>query len=487
MSLKHKSAKGVFWSGVDSVGANILRITLSIILARLLDVSDFGLVALLGVFISLSETIMQGGFSQALIANRNVSKEDYSTAFVYNLSFSLFAVLIIFVFSKTIASFFEQPLLESMAKVLPFVVVIHALGFVQKVSLRRALNFKALSLINITTTAASGAVAVFMAFNGYGVWSLVFQLILKAILSTILLWVFGRWTFSLKFSKASFLKTFGFGYKVVLANILSSASNSLYNIIIGRAYTVTDLGYFHQARKLSDSLYGLIGKTVYSVSFPALASINEQRLKQQKAYVTFLGATAVVSFPIMTLFIVIARPVFFLFLTEKWAESIPYFQLLCFSGMFVPLIIIAGQTTLLKGRSDMYLKLELLQKAMLVFALLITTQLGIKAMVIGLVAQVVIYFLVTIVAASMMLDITVGKQLLCLKNAFIASLVSAAIVYIIGLLVRSDYLTLVMQSVLYLLVYISILHSWRAEELMLAKELVFDKIKNKALFKRRRI
>lgn len=456
----------MFWSGIDNVGLTIVKIIISIILARLLSPADFGLMAMISIFIAVAESLVQGGFGSALIRKAYITQIDYSTTFIFNLitSFSLYALL--FFSSPLIASFFNQPNLDILTKVVAFVFVIHSFGYIQQVILRKSLAFKKLAIINVFSSVTGGFAGIGMALAGFGVWSLVAQLLTKACTASLMFWRLGSWKMDLSWDKQSFKENFTFGYKLTLAQIINSIAFNAYNLVIGKIYNVSILGTYYQAKKLSEMPTSVIRSVFYSVSFPVLSSVQQDDKRLIKIYLQLMRSAAFITFPVMILLSVIARPLILVLLTEKWLDSIQYFQILCFSGMLLPLMGITVNIPLIKGRSDVVLKLEIFFKAQMIFFLFITAFMGLKAMIFGILVQVLVQFLVNLVYVSRFLNISFIKQLANIFDLFFISCIAAGITYLLKYMITNSVILLVSQSTLFVSIYIIINYIYKAQEII---------------------
>lgn len=479
MSLKKKTVKGLIWSTIDAVGLNVFRILITIVLARLLDPADFGLIAVLNIFIALSEAITKGGFTTALIRRLEVSDKDYSTVFTFNFVLSLLIYFIIYLISPLIADFFNEPSLRSIAKVVALVIVFHAFGLIQNIALRRALNFRALAFVNIVSTVLSGGIGITMAYTGYGVWSLVAQITLKALISTALMWIISKMKVRVGFYQESFKENFNFGYKILLSNIINTLTMNAYNVVIGKLYNTESLGFYYQAKRLSDFSSQIISNVFKSVSFPVLSSIQDDETRLTNAYIQFLRHISFIAFPLMMLLIVVANPLLTMLITDKWLESVPYFQLLCISGMLLPLIVLSGYMPLIKGRSDIFLKMEIFYKSQLMLALIITASFGIKAMIIGMVVQIAIQFFINLTIVSRLYKLSFLFQVGRLKDIFLISFAVSLVTYLLKYVILTNEYLIFVQVFLFTLLYISIQYLIKSKELFEIKNLVTSKILNK--------
>jgi O-antigen/teichoic acid export membrane protein len=476
LGLKQKTLSGLAWSGVDTVGLNLIRVAITIVLARLLQPSDFGLIALLNIFIAISDTLVQGGFSTALIRKVNVSKEEYSTVFIVNLLIGLLLYAAVYAIAPYIALYFNEPLLKPIARVLMLVVIFHSFGIVQNITLKRAINFKRLAIVNISSTILSGGAGIAMAYLGYGVWSLVAQVVFKALLTSLLLWVFGEWRLQLGFSKEAYRENLKFGYKITLANIIGIFTTNIYSVVIAKLYSASSLGFYYQGRKLSETIKMAISTVFKNVSLPVMSSVQENEERLIGVYIQFMRTVSFVTFPLMMLLIVVAQPLLLLLLTEKWAISIPYFQLFCVNGLFFPLIMISGNLPLVKGRSDIYLKFSTLFYFLMILFLLLTAKIGIGAMIIGLVVQTLIQLGVNLWFVSKIINLSFAKQIFSLADIFGVSLLVMLAVYPLKYLVESGPLLLSMQVISFSLLYLVLQHLMKSKELGEVGKIVSSKL-----------
>ncbi len=464
-SLKDKAVNGLLWSSLDAVGLNITRIVITIVIARLLPPADFGLIALINIFIALSATLVNGGFTTSLIRKTNVTIKDYSTVFTLNLLISLFLYVVLFFISPIISNFFDEPELNLITKVVSLVIVFNSFGIVQNISFRRALNFKVLAIVNIVSTIISGCTGIFMAYVGLGVWSLVAQITLKAFISSLLLWTVGNLKPKLGFNIESLKENFNFGYKVLLSDVINIISSNAYNLVIGKIYSTGSLGYYYQAKKLSAFASQIISNVFKNVSFPLLSSIQDDENRLNNIYLRFLRLIAYISFPLMMLLIIIAKPLFVLLLTEKWLESVQYFQLFCISGMLLPLIVLSGYMPLIKGRSDIFLKMEIFFKLQLILALIITFSVSIKAMIVGMVIQVSLQFFINIWLVSRLFKLSFLYQLRKLYDILLISLVVSVLTYCMAYIIHADSYLMFIQIVIFLTLYLGIGYLMKSKEL----------------------
>lgn len=382
-NLKSKAVTGIIWTLFDKVFSQVLSFVVIIILARELTPQDFGLVGMLAIFVLVAESLINSGFSQALIQKQDRSELDFSTVFCINLALALVLYLMLFVSSPIIASFYNSPLLEELSQYLFLVLIFNALCIVPRTKLNIALNFKLLAKVNFTSLIISSGVAIYAAINGCGVWSLVYQQLARSFATMLLLYFLNYWRPSLVFSQVSFKNLFGFGSKLLIAGVLATIVNNLYALLIGRYFGAKDVGYYMQGQKISSILAGTVNSALQGVTFPVMTSVQHDRARLLDIYKRVVEMTAFVVFPVMIGFTFIAEPFVHLFLTEKWLPAVPIIQWLCLAAMLVPLNALHLNILNVIGRSDLFLKTDIIKLPINLVALYIALPYGIEGVVVG--------------------------------------------------------------------------------------------------------
>ena len=383
MSLKQKAVSGILWKFVEQMSRGILAFTISIVLARLLDISDFGLIGMLAIFIALSSILIESGFTAALIQNKNRTNLDYNTVFLFNIFIALVCYAILFFCAPLIATFYGEPLLVSLLRVLGLNLILNSFNTIQLTQLTIKIDFKAIAKVTLTGSAAGGAVGVFMAYTGFGVWSLVAQTLTTTLFSTIVLWSSSVWRPHFVFSLTSLKRMFAYGSKLLIASVYGVSLNNLYNIIIGRVYKSEELGIYTRAMHLPELISATVNSVINSVTFPLMSSINDDRERMLSGYSRMLSMTAFIIFPIMTLLSALSYPFVMLFLTERWIAVVPLMQWLCFARMMTPISSLNLNILQATGRSDLFLWTDLAKLPLFVANIIITVPMGIKYIAIG--------------------------------------------------------------------------------------------------------
>lgn len=382
---QRQAAGSVLWSAIERFSVQGVQYLLSIIIARLLLPSDFGLIAMLGIFIAVAQTFIDGGFANALIQKKNRTEEDYSTVFYFNIVLSVVLYLLLYASAPWIASFYNEPQLEVITKVIGLTLIINSLGIVQQTRLTVALDFKRQALASLMAVILSGSIGVAMAYGGYGVWTLVWFTLLNYLLRVLLLWAFSRWMPLARFSMASFRELFSFGSKILLSSLLHTIYVNLYTLVIGKKFAAAELGYFNRASTLaqfpSTNLTNVIVRAVY----PIQCRMQDDTEQLNRYFILYLRMACYIIFPVMIGMCVLASPLVEALLTVKWLPAVPLLQILCIAYMWDPVMKINHNMLNVKGRSDYFLRAELIKKAVAVLILVISIPFGIQAMCVGLV------------------------------------------------------------------------------------------------------
>lgn len=482
--LKEKTLKGLFWSFLDIISNQGLQFIIQIVLARLLLPKDFGIIGIITIFIALSTTLIDSGFSQALIRNNNANEEDYSTVFIFNLIISIVLYVVLFFSANAISKYFDEPKLILILRVLSLVIIINSFSIIQIVMLTKDINFKTQANINVISSVVSGIVAIVCAYKGFGVWSLVIGTLLMQLIQTVLLCMKNKWRPKLVFNIDSFNKMFGFSWKLLVSGMLDTVYNNVYYLIIGKYFSVSELGYYTNAQKLNDAACQTISMSVQRVSYPVLSKFKDDKDRLKYTYRRIIKTAVFVNFPLMIGLVVIGKPLIILLFGYKWSGSVLFFQYLCFAGMMYPLHAINLDILQVKGRSDLFLRLEILKK--IILTILIVGAITLKLGILGLIASLVLnsyiaYFLNSYYSAEL-INYSTMHQLADIFPAFIISIIMGIVVYASNIFMpNSNLIKLTFGSLLGIITYIVISKVINAEELDVIYKLLLPlvaKLKN---------
>lgn len=473
----------MIWSFTDTMGKQFIQLFVQIILARLLLPEDFGLIGIVMVFIGLSHVFVESGFTKGLIRDPEADQKDFSTVFYINLGVSILLYLGLYAGAGVISDFFDQPKLVAITRVLGLVLIINAFGLIQRTILIKEVNFKVQTQISFLSSVIAGGIAIFMAYRGFGVWALVIKMMLTQLLQAVMLSYYNRWLPSLIFSGSSFKRLFNFGWKLLAASLVASLYKEINYIIIGRLSSAADLGFYTKARSFKDTAANSITKSVKLVSFPVLSSIQNDPVYFKKGYKKIITNSAYISFPVMLGLAAITPQLFPLLLGENWNQAIGYFQILALAGLVQPINAINQNIVQVKGRSDLFLRLEIIKKVIGVLLLMTALLLGLG--VVGLLWATVISSYIGLYISTWYSKDLAGysffEQIKDLRKIIFITLIMGGAVHLAGMLIDLSNLPVVLIQIgVGVTVYTSLSFLWKLDEFYT----IFNgliKVKKKAL------
>lgn len=470
-SLKSKAAKGMAWSAFGTFSSQGISFVIGIILARILMPADYGLIGMLAIFFAVSQIFVESGFSNALIQKIDRTETDYSTIFYFNLLVGLLLYLILFISAPYIADFYRVPDLTLLTRVLSLNILIGAFAIVQQARLKILMDFKTPSLIMVVSVVISGALGIFLAYNGYGVWALVVQSLTGTTLRTILYFVYNKWLPKLIFSRQSLNQLFGFSSKLLAAGLIATVVNNLYSILIGKLFNSTDLGYYTRAKQFPELLANTLTNVLQGVTYPILTSLQNERERMVQVYSRLMRITVFFVMPALTMFALLAEPFIRLFLTEKWMPVVPLIQWLCFARMITPISALNMNILNAIGRSDLFFKVDTSKVPLTLTILILTVPFGLKVVVIGHFVTSAICFFINAYYPGKMFAFGAKRQLIEMKTVIFATLIMSACVSISNQVISNDMMQLISGLLVGPIVYLIAAHLLKIEELNELKEM----------------
>ena len=452
-TLKQATTKGLFWSSVERFSNQGVQFVFSIILARLLSPSDYGIIAMVTIFFAVAQSFVDSGFSNALVRKTDRVEEDLSTCFYFNIGVGIIAYIVLFLIAPLVANFYNQPIHSPIIRITGLEVMLNSLCVVQQALFTIKIDFKSQAKITLSATVISGIVGILLAYQGYGIWALVWQGVASSIVRMGLLWLMSKWRPRKGFSKSSFNYLFGYGSKLLASGLLDTIYNNIYPIVIGKFYNPAQLGNYSRALGWAQLPSANITSILQRVTFPVLSAIQDDTLRLQNSYRRLLKLSAFIVFPLMMGLAAIASPLIRVILTAKWDGCVLYLQILCFALMLYPIHAINLNLLQVKGRSDLFLRLEIIKKIIGVVILIITIPLGITAMCLGMVFSSIICLIVNTYYTSRFIDVGLLTQLKDLRIILINSLVMGGGIYILTSFIDIEGLKLVMGIVIGFLLY----------------------------------
>lgn len=479
-SLKQKATKGVIWSAIDKFGVQFVQFIIGIILARLLTPNEFGLIGMLAIFIAITQSFINSGMSSGLVQKTNRTQEDFSTVFIFNIFISLFFYIILYYSAPYIAEFYEMPQLVPLTRILSVSIIISSFSIVHKSYLTIKLDFKTLAKVNLVSIIISGVISIYSAYQGLGVWALVIQTISVSVISVIMLWYLTNWNPSFLFSKESFKELFGFGSKLLLASLYAQIFNNIYNLAIGKAYSATDLGFYTRSKQFAEFSSGTITGIMQQVTYPILASLQDNRDRMVTVYSRLIRMTAFVIFPSMILLSLLSDSLIKILLGEKWVHAIVLLQWMSLARIFFPINVINMNILNAIGRSDLFLKVDLSKLPLILIVLIFTIPLGVEAVVIGHVITSFIAFFINAYMPGKIFGYGAIKQLKDMRQIMIATLVMLIVVYMTINNIDIQYIKILAGVLIGLFVYGLMCYLFKIEEINEVKYLLNSIIKKMA-------
>ena len=444
------------WTALQKYAKMCIQFISGIILARLLTPYDYGCIGMLAIFMTLAEVFIDGGFGSALIQKKNPSQEDYSTIFYWNLGMAVLMYIVLYFCAPAISRFYNIPILCSVLRVQGLVLFIYAFNIVQRNQLKKKLNFKILSIVTITTSIIALIVTVIMAYSGCGVWALVAQNLIVAAIPALVFWFFVKWRPALTFSWTSFKELFGFGFYMFLTHLVNRFGQQIQGLLIGKVYTPSTMGYYSKAHGLEKLASNSISQVMTQVTYPLYAEVQDQKNRMISMIKRLTMTLSYLTFPLMFLLILTAKPVFVLLYSERWLNSVPYFQVLCLAGLPNCLQAVNLQTISAIGRSKTMFLWTLLKRGLGIAAIVGgLVSFGMKGLLAGVTFNSWFAYLVNIYLVSKYIGYKWTIQLKDLMPVALVSAVAAALSYAVGMgLHLSMYVDALVKILVYLFIYL---------------------------------
>jgi O-antigen/teichoic acid export membrane protein len=474
MTLKSKTISGFKWSLIDTVIRYFLTFFIGIILARILSPSDYGLVGMSAIFIAISRVFIDAGFSDALIRKTKCTVDDYSSILIFNLVLAFFFYLVLFLTSNLISDFFKEPQLVNIIRVTGLGLIIGASSSIHSIYLKKILDFKLLAQIGFTGTIVSGLVSVLMAYWGYAFWSIIFSGLIQGIVTSILLWLKRtNLEFTFKFKFKIIKEHFSFGSKIMFGSLIHVIYNNMYFALVGKIFNTAVLGYYTRADNFQKLFSDNIDTVVRQVTYPVLSQIQDDENKLKSTYKTMLRTTSFISFIFLIGLAVVAKSFIVTLIGEKWLPSVPYLQLLCLVGIFLPLISINANILNVKGRSDLSLKIVTLKVLLSIPSLVLGYYFGIYAMIIGILISLLITYFMVIFFSNQVIQYSLKEQFLDIFPAIKIILLALSPIYFIEPYLNfSSFVVLFIQSILSLILIIFWSEILKNTEYLLIKNII---------------
>jgi teichuronic acid exporter len=475
IDLKSKTFSGLKWSAFNIIGTSFFSFIVSLYINKILNPADFGAFSIVMIFIAISQTIVDSGFSSALIQRKNVDEKDYNSVFYLNIFIGVLMFLVFFFSSNFIAKFYNYKDLSILIKFLSFNFLINSFSLVHYAKLNRDLMFKTLTKINIISVIISCIVALILVYLGYGVWALAIQIIIKSVIASGYVWFINLWKPKLIFCFNSIKNLFSYGSKLMFSSIIDTIFANIYANIFGKIFSMKETGLYAQANKIELFPNLLISGIINSVFLPSLKSIQDENERLLIIYRKTIRLASFVSFPIALGIGAVSKPLILVLLNSKWVDAAPMLQILTFGGMLYSIHALNLNLLKIKGRTDLFLRLEIIKKVIFVAIILITYKFGIMAMIIGYVALSYIALFINTYYTGKLINYDTFAQLNDLKKSFFLAFTMSVICYLLTLLFDNNLLALIIPAIFGVIYYFGIAYLLKFEEIKNIKEIVLNR------------
>ncbi len=446
--------KGVLWSSIERFSAQGISFILGIVIARLVTPGEYGLIAMLSIFMAIAQAFIDSGFGNALIQKKDRSEIDYSTVFYFNIVISIIIYGLLYLCAPLIAKFYNQPALTSVTRWIGLNLIFISLSIVQRTRLNIDLNFKQQAKVSLAAVIISGIIGIYLAYMGFGVWALVSQSLSNNLLSTIFLWITTKWHPMLEFSISSFKRLFSFGSKLLVSGLLHTIYLNLYSLVIGKFYNAADVGYYNRAYTISQYPSTNIVTIITRAIYPVQCEHQDDDVWLENNFLKHLRMICFVVFPLMVLLAITAQPLVNILLTEKWLPAADLIFILSLAYMWYPVMVLNNQILNVKGRSDYFLRAELIKKTVAFIILFATLPFGVIWLCIGVFMYNVFDMILIIWFAKKVLPIGYISQFKSISPIAILSYLAGLVAYACGWKISYDFATVAIEVITFAIIFI---------------------------------
>ena len=455
-SLKNKTVKGASWSFVDSIAGQGITFLVGLVLARLLSPEEYGLIGIIIIFIAVFNSIVDSGFSNALIRKNDAKDIDYNTVFITNLILSIVLFGVLYISAPFISKFFNRSELIPLLRVMGSIVIINAFAIIQRTILVKKLDFKTQTKVSLISSIFSGVVGIGMALGGLGVWSLVGQQISRQFLNSAFLWFYSKWYPSLQFSIQSFKELFTFGWKLLVSSLIDTVWREIYQVIIGKCYTPVALGQYTRAQQFASIFSSNLTSVIQRVSFPVLSSVQDDKERLKSGYKRIIKVSMLITFVLMLGLAAVAKPLVLTLIGGQWLPCVPFLQIICLQMMLYPLHSLNLNMLQVQGRSDLFLKLEIIKKIIAIGPLLLGIFVNIYWMLGGSVVTGFIAYYLNAYYSGPFLNYSIKEQVKDILPSFWVAITMAIPVFAMSLIPLNPFILLLLQIMAGVVITISI-------------------------------
>ena len=469
MEKKGRVISNLIWRFAERCGAQGVQFIVSLVLARVLEPSAYGTIALVTVFTTILQVFVDSGMGNALIQKKNADEIDFSTVFYFNIAICLMLYLVMFVASPYIAKFYNDDSLTDVIRVLSLTIVISGVKNVQQAYVSRNMMFKRFFFATLGGTIASAILGIVMAYNGFGVWALVAQQILNTAAATVILWITVKWCPKIVFSLKRLKGLFSYGWKLLVSSLIDTVYNNIRQLIIGKLYSAEDLSFYNRGKQFPNFIVTNVNTSIDSVLLPAMSREQDDVNRVKNMTRRSIKISTYVMAPLMMGLAFMATNVVKLILTDKWLECVPFLQIFCITYMFYPIHTANLNAIRAMGRSDLFLKLEVIKKIIGMIVLVATMWFGVMAMAYSLLFTSIVSQIVNAWPNKKLLNYGYKDQLKDILPSILLAVFMGIVVYLVGFIKLPLIITMILQVLVGIVIYIliSILFKFEAFDYIL--------------------
>lgn len=476
-SLKKSVLNNLIWKFGERIGAQCVSFIVSIVLARLLLPADYGLVTMVTIFITIANVFVSNGFGESLVQKKDADNVDFSTIFYFEIVFSFGIYMILFITAPYIADFYNEPVLCNVLRVFALRVPLAGINSVQQAYVKKKMIFKKFFFSTIIGTIVSAVVGITLAYRGFGVWALIAQYLCNSVMDTVILWVTVKWRPNLVFSVTRLKELVAYGWKIMAAGLINSFYSQLRSLVIGKVYTASDLAYYNRAQQFPQLLVTNVNASIDGVLFPAMSNEQNDKKRIVRIMRRSIKVSSFVLFPLMVGLAVVSTPLIRLILTEKWLPCVPYLQVICIQFMLQPIQTANLQAIKALGRSDLFLKLEIIKKIVGILSILMVMRMGVMAIAVTEVLYSVYASVINASPNKKMLGYGYKAQIIDIFPAVSLSLVMGIIVNLYNYLQCPDIMILVLQVITGAIIYMASAYIFKIESFSYILSMIKEYIK----------
>ncbi len=432
MSLKKRTVHSIFWSAIQQFGRQGFGFVFSILLARLLLPEQFGYIAMIMVFININITLIDSGLTQSLIREDQENQSDYSTIFFFNLGMSVLLYTILYFGAPYVAGFYDQPILHNLIRWQGILIIIHALSLVQETQMIKQLDFKTQFFASLPSIVIAGCIAIYMAYTGFGLYALVAYYVLDAGIRSIFLWFLSDWKPQFIFKIDKLKHHFKFGLHLSLSEVLETAFNEIYTIILGKYFSPAHLGHFNRAYAMQRMPVSNISSILNKVTYPIFAKIKHNNSKLKEMYAKLLLLVVFCLTPVLLFLGILGEALFRLILTEKWLPAVPYFKILCLAGITYPLNSYNINLLKIKGQSEAILRIQILKKVVLALSIGFIFLWSMQGLLFSILFNSIIAFIINSYYSGKLIQFSTWQQVKLILPILLINFIVAGILFFLS-------------------------------------------------------